>query len=81
MEGHLVNECLRMRGLGPPQNLMVTPPGPMGGVAQVSMNSSFHNPTPYHAFPGGQAAPTKNIVKSVESTTMGQDSAPSCRNI
>jgi hypothetical protein len=47
-----------MRGLGPPQNLMVTPPGPMGGVVQVSMNSSFHNPTPYHAFPGGQAAPT-----------------------
>jgi hypothetical protein len=29
----------------------------MGGVAQVSMNLPFHNPTQYHAFPGGQATP------------------------
>jgi hypothetical protein len=47
-----------MRGLGPPQNLMVPPAGPTGGVVQVSMNSPFHHPTPYHAFPGGQVAPT-----------------------
>jgi hypothetical protein len=47
-----------MRGMGPPQNPMVAPPGPTGGVAQVSTNLPFHNPTPYHAFPGGQAAPT-----------------------
>jgi hypothetical protein len=53
MEGHLANECSRMRGLGPPQNMIVTPSGPMGGVVQVSMNSSFHHPTPYHTFPGG----------------------------
>jgi hypothetical protein len=27
-EGHLVNECPRMRGMGPPQNLMGPSPGP-----------------------------------------------------
>jgi hypothetical protein len=47
-----------MRGMGPPQNPMGPSPGPMGGVAQVSVNLPFHNPTPYHAFPGSQAAPT-----------------------
>jgi hypothetical protein len=45
-------------GNGPPQNPMGPSPGPMGGVAQVSVNLPFHNPTPYHAFPGSQAAPT-----------------------
>jgi hypothetical protein len=44
--------------MGPPQNPMVPPLGPMGGVVQVSTNLPFQNPTPYHAFPGGQAAPT-----------------------
>ena len=44
--------------MGPPQNPMVPPPGPMGGFSQVSMNLPFHNPTPYHAFPGSQAVPT-----------------------
>jgi hypothetical protein len=55
MKGHLANKFQRIRGMGPPHNLMV---GPVGGVAQVSMNLPFHNPTPYHAFPGGQGAPT-----------------------
>jgi hypothetical protein len=57
-KGHLVNECPRIRGLGPPQSLTITPRGPMGGFAQVPMNSPFHHPTPYHAFPGGHAKPT-----------------------
>jgi hypothetical protein len=43
--------------MGPPQNMMVTPPRPMGGVAQVSTNSPFHNPSLYHDFLGGQVAP------------------------
>jgi hypothetical protein len=58
MEGHMVNECPQIRGMGPPQNMMVPPPGPAGGVMQVSTNLPFHNPTPYHAFLGGQATPT-----------------------
>jgi hypothetical protein len=29
-EGHLVNKCPRMRGMGPPQNPMGPPPGPTG---------------------------------------------------
>jgi hypothetical protein len=58
MKGYLENECPRGRGLGPPQNLMVTPPMPTGEVAQVLKNSPFHHPTPYHAFLGGQVAPT-----------------------
>jgi hypothetical protein len=57
-EGHLVNKCPWMRGMGPPRNPMGPPPGPTGGVAKVSMNLPFHNPTPCHAFPGNQAAPT-----------------------
>jgi hypothetical protein len=56
-EGHLANKCLRGRGMGPPQNTMINPLGPMGGVAQVSTNLPFYNPSPYHAFPGGQATP------------------------
>jgi hypothetical protein len=47
-----------MRGMGPPQNLMEPSPRSMGGVAQVSVNLPFHNPTPYHAFPGSQEVPT-----------------------
>jgi hypothetical protein len=47
-----------MRGIGPSQNVMGPSLGPTGGVAQVSMNLPFHNPTPYHAFPGIQATPT-----------------------
>jgi hypothetical protein len=43
-----------MRGMGPPQNPMGPSPGPTGGVVQVSVNLPFHNPTPYHAFPGSQ---------------------------
>jgi hypothetical protein len=62
--------------MGPPQNLMGPPIGPMGRVVQVSTNLPFHNPTPYHAFPGSQATPTVSIVKFVESMGMGQDSAP-----
>jgi len=42
----------------PPQNPMGPSQGPTGGFAQVSANLPFHNPTPYHAFPGSQAAPT-----------------------
>jgi hypothetical protein len=57
IEGNLVNECPLMRGMGPPHNLMGPPPGPMGGVVKVSINLPFHNPTPYHAFPGSQVAP------------------------
>jgi hypothetical protein len=57
MEGHLVNKCLRIRGMGPPQNLMVPPPGPVRGVMQVSTNLPFHNPNLFHAFLGGQATP------------------------
>jgi hypothetical protein len=44
--------------MGPPQNLMGPSLGPMRGVAQVSVNLPFHNPTPYHAFPRSQATPT-----------------------
>jgi hypothetical protein len=57
-EGHMVNECPRMRGMEPPQNLMGPSPIPMGGVVQVSMNLPFHTPTPFHAFPGNQVAPS-----------------------
>ena len=51
-----MNECPWMRGMGPPQNPMGPSPGPMGGVAQVSMNLPFHTPTLYHAFLGNQAS-------------------------
>jgi hypothetical protein len=47
-----------MMGMGPPQNLMGPSPGPTIGVAQVSTNLPFHNPTPYHAFLGSQATTT-----------------------
>jgi hypothetical protein len=57
-KGHLANEFPRIRGMGSPQNPMVPPPEPERGFAQVSMNLPFHNPTMYHAFLGGQAAPT-----------------------
>jgi hypothetical protein len=57
-EGHMVNECPRMRGMGPPQNPMGPSPGPTGGVAQVSVNLPFHTPTPYHSFLGNQAVPS-----------------------
>jgi hypothetical protein len=43
--------------MGPPHNPMITPPRPMGGVSQVSMNVPFNNLAPYHDFRGGQAAP------------------------
>jgi hypothetical protein len=42
--------------MGSPQNPMGPPLGPMRGVAQVSANLSFHNPTPFHASPRSQAA-------------------------
>jgi hypothetical protein len=58
MEGHLANKFLRMRGMGPLQNSIVAPLGPTGGIVQVSTNLPFHNPTLYHAFPGGHTAPT-----------------------
>lgn len=58
MEGHLVNGCPWIRGLIFPQSLNVTPLGPIGEVVQVSTNSPFHHPTPYHTFPGFQATPT-----------------------
>jgi hypothetical protein len=57
-KGHIVNKCPQMKGMGPPQNPMGPPPRPTGGVAQVVVNLPFHNLTPYHAFPGGQATPT-----------------------
>jgi hypothetical protein len=55
-EGHLVNEVIQMRGMGPPQNLMGPSPRPTRGVSKVSLNLPFHTPTPYHAFLGNQAA-------------------------
>jgi hypothetical protein len=70
-----------MRGMGPPQNLMGPSPGPMGGVAQVSVNLPFHTPTPYHAFPGNQAVPSVEYCEIFESMGMGQDSAPLFRSI
>jgi hypothetical protein len=47
-----------MRGMGTPHNPMGPSPGPTRGVTKISMNLPFHNPTPYHAFPGNQAVPT-----------------------
>jgi hypothetical protein len=44
--------------MGHPHNLMITPLGPARGVSKVSTNPLLHHPTPYHTFPGGQAAPT-----------------------
>jgi hypothetical protein len=63
MESHLVNKCLQIRGMGPPQNLMVPPQEPVRGVAQMSTNLPFHNPTLYHSFLGGQVAP---VIKYYE---------------
>ena len=53
-----MNECPRMRGMGPPQNLMGPSPRPTGGISQVFVSLPFHTPTPYHAFPGNQAVPS-----------------------
>jgi hypothetical protein len=61
--------------MGPPQNLMGPSLGPTGGVAQVYVNLPFHNPTPYHAFPGNQATQQLSIARFSESMGMGQDSA------
>jgi hypothetical protein len=63
IEEHMVNECPRMRGMGPPQNNMGPSSGPMGGVVQVSANLPFHNPTPYHAFLGNQTVPGLEYCK------------------
>ena len=63
IEGHIVNECPQIRGMGPPQNPMGSSPGHMGGVAQVSANLPFNNPTPYHVFPGNQVVPTVEYCK------------------
>jgi hypothetical protein len=52
----MVNESPRTRVMGPPQNLMGPSPGPMRGFVQVCVNLPFHTPTPYHDFPGNQAA-------------------------
>jgi hypothetical protein len=67
--------------MGPPQNPMGPSPGPTGGVAQVSVNLPFHNPTPYHAFLGAKKHQQLSIVRFSESMGMGQDNAPLCRNI
>jgi hypothetical protein len=67
----MVKECPQMRGMGPPQNSMGPPPGPTGGVVQVFVNLPFHNPTPYHAFPGTKQHQQLSIVRFVESMGMG----------
>jgi hypothetical protein len=45
------------------------------------VNLPFHNPTPYHAFPGSQAAPTVEYCEIFESMGMGRDSAPLFKSI
>jgi hypothetical protein len=37
-----MNKCPHIRGMGPPKNPMGPSLGPMGGVAQVSVNLPFH---------------------------------------
>jgi hypothetical protein len=44
--------------MGPSHNPIGPSPGPMEGVAQVSVNLPFHKPTPYHDLLGIQVAPT-----------------------
>jgi hypothetical protein len=75
MEGHLLNECPRIWGLGSPQSLTITPPGPTRGISQVS-NSPFHHPTPYHAFPGGQAATTTKYCDICQTLAHGPRQCP-----
>jgi hypothetical protein len=55
-EGHLTNECPRMRGMGPPHNPMGPSPRPTGGVAQVLVTPPFHAPVLFHAFPKNQTS-------------------------
>jgi hypothetical protein len=57
MEGHVVNECLILRGIGS-SNIAHILVGKMGGVVQVVSTMLFHGPMQYHAFPnnhGGQS--------------------------
>jgi hypothetical protein len=70
-----------MRGMGPPQNMMGSSPGPTGGVAQVSVNLPFHNPTPYHAFLGAKQHQKSSIVRFTKSMGMGRDNATLFRSI
>jgi hypothetical protein len=62
-EGHMENECLCMRGMGPPHNLMGPSLGPMGGVAQVLVTPPFHTPDLYNTFPGAQSSQTIEYCK------------------
>lgn len=45
-EGHLANECPRMRGMGPPQNPMGPSLGPMGGLCKCLQ--TYQSITPPH---------------------------------
>jgi hypothetical protein len=51
MEGHVVNECPRLRGKGPSGTQTFPPPvGLVEGVVQVVVTMPFHGPIQYHAF-------------------------------